>query len=595
MSEQRSPMVLYLLTGLLALAAYGYGLDSRYIPKNGDEAVYMHITRVTAQGDQLLPLASELDKMRNTKPPLLFWQGLAATGWGQHWDQWRMRVPSVLYTFGTALLCYLLAWRLTGSDTARQPARQTAGQPSGQPAGTAARHTAGLIAALVWLSFFSTFRYGRPYLTNPPEIFWLFLPFFALSFWGARLFESRWLAPLAFGAAIGLGLLYKSFALLLPVGFGLTLWYWHYRQFRIGLFVRHDAAKLAIMSLLALTMFALWFVFDTDPAAVWQEFVIGENAQKFDAERGYLRTLLWGASSLWSMLLQYPLNAALLAAPMVMLFVVAWRHRAQADADQQRLWLWIAALFLVFVLPSQRSGRYLMPAMPALAVLLAVHWHRIGRFAFVLTLILCGAVAAMLGLLSLQLHRAIAPQALYPFGHWLLFAALLALVLVAMRKRDWLRPASLAAIFLVYLIFASTVRPLDGELGRYSAQAQAAARGKDVWVPCHFRAAYESHRFLLPGANVLGYRDSGEPRPAQLAQRFALFAVRVPIQSAGCEGCKVLGQRLEIQSRHSAAQINQMLAGKLFENLFVRELLVESPALAAADSARSAGTRSECR
>ena len=39
----------------------------------------------------------------------------------------------------------------------------------------------GAIAAIIYLSFFSTYRYGRPYLTSAPETFWLFGVFFAIA------------------------------------------------------------------------------------------------------------------------------------------------------------------------------------------------------------------------------------------------------------------------------------------------------------------------------------------------------------------------------------------------------------------------------
>jgi hypothetical protein len=47
------------------------------------------------------------------------------------------------------------------------------------------------VALLAYLAFFSTYRYGRPFLTNAPEVFWLFVPFFALLFWRPSSFASR--------------------------------------------------------------------------------------------------------------------------------------------------------------------------------------------------------------------------------------------------------------------------------------------------------------------------------------------------------------------------------------------------------------------
>ena len=109
-----TPVTRYLVALLFAVFVYLYGLDGLHIPRNGDEEVYAHITRVTAQSGNWLPLQSSLDDMRNTKPPLVFWQGIASTNWGSDWDWWHLRYPSVIYTLLTALLLFLLAKRLTG-------------------------------------------------------------------------------------------------------------------------------------------------------------------------------------------------------------------------------------------------------------------------------------------------------------------------------------------------------------------------------------------------------------------------------------------------------------------------------------------------
>ncbi|MEQ1916372.1 MAG: glycosyl transferase family 39, partial [Gallionella sp.] len=98
----------YIAAVLLAVFTYFYGLDSQYIPKNGDEYPYKHITRLTADSGHLLPLQSQMENMRNTKPPLLFWQGIASTDGGKHWDLWDLRYPSVIYTLLTAALLFLL-------------------------------------------------------------------------------------------------------------------------------------------------------------------------------------------------------------------------------------------------------------------------------------------------------------------------------------------------------------------------------------------------------------------------------------------------------------------------------------------------------
>jgi len=132
---------------------------------------------------------------------------------------------------------------------------------------------------------------------NPPEVFWFFLPFFTLLYWRKVAFDSRLFIPLLLGFEIGIGLLYKSFALIVPIGLALSWWYWYQRDYRLKEFLLKDAWKVAINLALALSIFSLWFVFDPDPQAIWREFVVGENAGKFGASEGsYFATMLWGAA-----------------------------------------------------------------------------------------------------------------------------------------------------------------------------------------------------------------------------------------------------------------------------------------------------------
>ena len=99
---------------LLGVFTYLYGLDSRFAPKNGDEYPYMHIVRMTADAGAWLPLQSEMDGIKNTKPPLVFWEGIASTGWGSDWTLLALRWPSVLYTGLTAFFLFLAVARFSG-------------------------------------------------------------------------------------------------------------------------------------------------------------------------------------------------------------------------------------------------------------------------------------------------------------------------------------------------------------------------------------------------------------------------------------------------------------------------------------------------
>jgi len=545
------------LACLLAVVTYFYGLDSQNIPKNGDEYPYEHIVRLTAASGKMLPLQSQMENMRNTKPPLLFWQGIASTGWGSDWTLWKLRYPSVIYTLLTASMLFLLGRKLSG------------------------KFATGIFAALTYLAFFSTYRFGRPFLTNPPEVFWIFLPFFVLMYW-RRTFESRFMIPLLLGIGIGIGFLYKSFALALPVTLGLAGWYLHQRNFRVKAFLKQDTFKVATTITVALLLFSMWFVLDPDPLGVWKEFVVGENIGKFDPHGpGYVEKLFWGGSSIWSYTFAFMTNPGLLIFPVIATFYVAYKNRIQLSGEEQMLWILVAVFFFSFILPSQRSGRYLLDAMPAVALLCALNWQRVSREVFVATLVLCGAVLAGLFYLAVRLQADIRDIQMFPPHFWLLLSGTGIVALLAIAVPRYTRPGVNVVALLVLLCFAAFLNPLDGELGNYDSDAIRHVHGKDVWVPCNFRAMDEGHRFILTGAEIHGYNEDQNLTIRELAMRYTVFAARVPLnfnlQDSGCPTCKVIGQRLDIRGRHSSAELKEMLfEGKVLQHLFITELLMTS-------------------
>jgi hypothetical protein len=54
-------------------------------------------------------------------------------------------------------------------------------------------------------------------------------------------------------------------------------------------------------------------------------------------------------------------------------------------------------------------------------------------------------------------------------------------------------------------------------------------------------------------------------------------------------GSNVIGQRMYLGTRHTSKQIMQIVQGKVFEYLFLKELLIESPGSATNDIARPDG------
>lgn len=239
---------------LLALLAYLYLWDGLYIPHIGDEPPYIEITRLTAESGRLLPLRSA-PGLENTKPPLLFWMGVFSTGWAEHFTLARLRLPLILFTFLTAAVVFLLTRRLAGRESA-------------------------FIAALSFLGFFTTFRYGRSFLTNLPETFFVFLPIALYVHLGEARDRFRWWYWIAAGLSLGVACLFKSFVLVLPAGLALAWMGLAERDWRIPDFVVRDAVPLSAAIAIALACFALWPAFDPDPGLVLQRFVLEENLQK---------------------------------------------------------------------------------------------------------------------------------------------------------------------------------------------------------------------------------------------------------------------------------------------------------------------------
>jgi len=545
---------------LLGIFTYLYGLDSRFAPKNGDEYPYMHIVRITADSGSWLPLQSEMDGIKNTKPPILFWQGIASTGWGSQWSLSTLRWPSLVYTALTAFFLFLAVRRFSGK-------MQT-----------------GLLAGLVWLSFFASYRYGRPFLTDPPEVFWLSLPFMALLYWGKSAFESKLFFPLLAATCFGLALLSKSFAYIVPASLALSLYYWRWREWSIPKFLIHDFIKVVLIAVLALGVFALWFVLDPFPEAVWKEFVLGENAGKFEARSSnYLLDLIRGGDSIWMLLLTTLANAGLFFFVLISALWQCWRNRRFLSLEESLLLLLVAGFLLIFSLPSQRSGRYLLPVMPAFAALIALYWDRLPlwgfRIALVLQLIILSALIWVGGNLQTSHFLGEAGAWIYSSWHWVLMAISLLVILIGFFRKNLSKTIALAGCFLCYCALTSSLSPLDGALGRFDLAAIRAVQDQEVWIPCDYRAKDEEYRLLLPGAKLHGYlaRDAGNVHA--LVNAYPLVAVQVPLGLAPqiCESCKIVGGRMEMRARHSDEEIKDMLMGHVGEHLFVTEYLISTP------------------
>jgi 4-amino-4-deoxy-L-arabinose transferase-like glycosyltransferase len=583
------PAVLWPALLVLAIALYIFGLGGPYAPTNGDEMVYIHIARMTAESGHWLPLQSELVGTRNTKPPLLIWQAIVASGWGSHWNLMALRLPSIAYTFATTGLLAFFAWRLSGK-------RRTA-----------------CLAAVLYLLYFSTFRYGRVYLTSAPETFWLALPMWWVLWLRVRDTEPSGLAPgsavsglgwltyTLFGVALGLGAAYKSFALVAPAS--AAIWcalLWTAAKFNWKT-VLHTTAGVTWSALLGVGIFALWFVLDPDPAAVWQEFVVAENAGKMSNTMGYWQAAWNGPYPMWTQLLAYPVNAGLLALTglgfcwQVIQRGVRPSTFARITPGQKVLVAWLLVWLIVFTIPSQRSERYVIPAMPALAIAMALLWQRIGRIWSLATLLLIAPALVLLARIAWVIgDMDVGSPLLASFTLLLAGLGLLAVALGLFNAR-WTRNASLLACAAVYASFGLMVAPLSHPDADYSAAVQAPLQGKRVAVPNGFTGQYENYHFVLHGAKITPFdaegRRTGElypdmPAPERLQRLLNEFDAVVWLQDDEDQEqptclpqCQLLAQRWHVKSRHKSGEITLDNLWYPEEWLFSREwLLVKAPA-----------------
>ncbi|MCF8169396.1 MAG: hypothetical protein K9J77_12405 [Rhodoferax sp.] len=273
----------------------------------------------------------------------------------------------------------------------------------------------------------------------------------------------------------------------------------------------------------------------------------------------------------------YPENAGLLFFVVLgwMLFgaVRAFKRRnsLQLSPAQRILLVWLLVWLVVFTLPSQRSARYVIPAMPALAIWMALTWDKIPKVWFWITLLILAPALVMLariGWVMGELQIASSTQLILT----LLAASvgLIALLAGGIVPR-WSRNASLVACLAVYATFSAMVAPLSTPEVGYSDTVRNQWQGRRIAVPNGFTGQYERFNFILPGNTLLPYdsdgRNTGALQPELAPEerlRFLLsqFDAVVWVQDSldqtnpSClPSCQLLGARWHVKSRHKSGEV----------------------------------------
>jgi len=529
-----------------AAFAYLYGLDSVFAPAIGDEPLYLQIARVTARSGRLLPLVADRG-INDTKPPLLFWQGILASGYGSSWELWRLRLPIVALSLCTAALAGWLAARVSK------------------------RPQAGLVAALVFLGFRSTIQHGRPFLTNAGETLFLFLPL-VLVYGRSR---TGPLLGLLCGLSFGMAALYKSFFLVVPGTFSLALVLWRREQFDLRALLRRHGPFLLVSAVVGLAVFGLWPALDPRRDVIWSQFVLGENAGKFRLST-FLSGLFSGEYALWEIWLGDFKNAGLYAPLLAALVWDLWRRRREIAEEESELWMYVLAFLLVYSFPTQRQSNYILPTTAALASLLALRWEALPAIAFRVTLAILGLLGFAVPAFEWLVERRLDTRLFSPLPMVLpLILGTLALCgVVSVRfGRQALPYLALGALIVGSTILAPFSR-------HFPEEAVAEVRGKRVLMPDRFEQSQERYRFLLPGADIRGYlcRTGTAPCPPPKPEPGVYTAMYLAPGEGLPAGYEAVAAVPHFKGRHSTQQILEIVGGRL--DLLVEWMVLARPTAA---------------
>ena len=244
---------------------------------------------------------------------------------------------------------------------------------------------------------------------------------------------------------------------------------------------------------------------------------------------------------------------------------------------------------VVFTIPNQRSERYVIPAMPAVAIAMALVWDRLPRVWFWLTLLITVPALVMLGRIS-WVMGALGMASTPEFAITLVAAcAGLASAIAGFYRKSWAGNASLVAVLAVYGCFTLMVQPISKDDAGYSPAIEAQMRGQRVAVPNGFTGQYERYHFQLHGARITPYdaegRNTGalypEMQPKErLARLLNEFDAVIWLQEDLNEPpsclpqCTLLAQRWHVKSRHKDGEVTLDNLWQVQDWLFRREWLL---------------------
>ncbi|HEX7720813.1 MAG TPA: glycosyltransferase family 39 protein [Pyrinomonadaceae bacterium] len=320
------------------------------------------------RGEWLAPHAP--DEQVLNKPPLTYWLiGLSYKIFGASYGA--ARAPSVIAALCTLGVIYFLGFRFGGVRE-------------------------GVLAAAMLGSSYLFMSFARMAMSDMLLTLFVTIGLACFTIIVTSNSNRRSVLVLVGYAALGFGVLTKG-----PIAFVLVA-----APIGTELLISRDRSKVRkLRPLLGLTTFLIVaapyfvFVYYRLGAEPLRFFFVGENVQRFT---GAIYT--WSQSPFWYEFAAFFANFA----PWSLLIPIAvwfdWKHRARTNRSTRMLYLWLVWTIVLFSISNFKLDYYLLPAMPAAALIVGRMVVRSERRIKV-ALITCAAIAVMVFALQMTLGR----------------------------------------------------------------------------------------------------------------------------------------------------------------------------------------------
>jgi 4-amino-4-deoxy-L-arabinose transferase-like glycosyltransferase len=329
--------LLLLLLGALLYVAF-LGLRDLWYP---DEPDIAEVARAMFRsGDWIRP--RRMGEIWVDYPPMIYWVGTISSHLLGDMSAFSLRLPNALAAIGTVLMTGFACSRWFGAR-------------------------AGLWAGISLLTFLGFVYEANSY--RPDVLFTLTITAGMLLYAEGADDRARFLLRAAAFACFGLALLSKGpLGLLLP-GLALVMWQAFRRKWR-------RIFEMAPLSLIAVAVYLPWFV-ATAEGMGWNSILYefyAQNLERFltSEYRGHGQPWFYYLRNFWLDFMPW----SWLVPPAVWWLVRSGRHR---DPKIQLAFWWFGAFIAFLSIAATKRQLYLLPAYPAVALLLAPWLATVGR------------------------------------------------------------------------------------------------------------------------------------------------------------------------------------------------------------------------